>query len=232
MALRSRKCVGTVAPLLGLPSLLSEFLWSYSQLIDFNAQWVCGPDQYINYDRPNHSFHSFARNDIAKAARGEWTLQLDTDHSFSPDLLLRLLNVMRKYDADVVSGLYFQKSPPHLPNLWRWKEDGETAQQIAGWDKGEVLEIGVAGGGCLLVKNRVFDRIYNELGEEPFSTQEFPGKVGEDFAFFRRLKKLGIKAICDTKVECYHLQIRPIRQEFEYDESKVTTRQVPVRRVG
>ena len=212
----SRKCVGTIGVMSGLPSVLTQFARSLSDLQAFTAQYVCGPDQYVHTIWSGHSFHTIARNEMAKQALGEFILYLDTDHAFAPDLLFRLVNAMRKYDADVVTGLYLMKSGPPLPTLWRLP-DGKSPEQLAGWQKGEVLEVDCAGGGCLLVRNRVFDRIRDELHEEPFSTKEYPHVIGEDFAFFRRLRKLGIKAVCDTRIECHHLQVKPLRMWADYD---------------
>jgi hypothetical protein len=57
------------------------------------------------------------------------------------------------------------------------------------------------------VRRSVFDRIASELGEQPF---ERITHHGEDHSFFLRLRKLEIKAVCATKVECPHLMIHPV----------------------
>lgn len=218
--LKHRMPIGTIAPITGLPSLLSEFFKSYAQMLQFSIEELCGPDQYIHQAFPLHSLHDLARNQLANTMRGEWLLQLDTDHQFEPDLLVRLVNAMTTYDADVVTGLYLHRSPPYGPTLWKFDEDGNKAA-FHDWPNGEVLEVDCAGSGCLLVRRRVFDRIWDELGEEPFSRTEFEGRdgrivVGEDFAFFRRLQKLGIKTICPTYIECHHLDIRPLKYANDY----------------
>jgi glycosyltransferase involved in cell wall biosynthesis len=229
----NKKCVGTVSPLLGLPTVQSEFAWAFAMLVDFSNQYVCGPDQFIHWNRAAHAFHDVARNQLAAAAVGEWHLQLDADHAPGPDLLFRLLNAMRRFDADVVTGLYLHRSEPCNPTLWKLHEDGGNSAVVA-FPKGEVLEVDCAGAGCLLVKTDVYRRIREELGEEPFSRAEFQrggGVTGEDFAFFRRLKKLGIKAVCPTYVECPHLQTRPLWMWKDYDPDKlgVATREVPMK---
>ncbi len=216
----NRKIVGSVGPMFGLPSVLTSFAKSYAQMMVFSQQYVCGPDQAIHEVYPNHSYHPIARNEMARAALGEWLLFLDTDHAVPPDLLFRLLNAMRKFDADVVTALYLHKTGLKNPTLWKFDDDG-SHHALGDWPRGEVLEVDCAGAGALLVKTAVFARVRDELGEEPFSTQEFRQVIGEDFAFFRRLRRLGIKTICPTRVECPHLAVRPLRMWEDYDPAGV-----------
>lgn len=216
----NRKIVGSVGPMLGLPSVLAAFAKSYAEMMVFSQQYVCGPDQYIHPVYPNHSYHPIARNEMARAALGEWLLFLDTDHAVPPDLLFRMLNAMRKFDAEVVTALYLHKTGLMNPTLWKFDEDGSHAA-LGDWPRGEVLEVDCAGAGALLVKTGVFARIREELGEEPFSTQEYKQLIGEDFAFFRRLHRLGIKTICPTYIESPHLAVRPLRMWKDYDPAGV-----------
>jgi glycosyltransferase involved in cell wall biosynthesis len=176
----------------------------------------------IHYTRTQHSFHSVARNDLVKEMRGDWILMLDTDHQFEPDILARLLNRMNQLQVDVITGMYLHRAPPFGPTLWMYSDGVGTPKQLASWpqvggaDGTEAIQVDVAGAGCLLVKKQVFMRIRDELGEEPFSTREFDGTVGEDFAFFRRLHKLGIVAVCDPRIECHHIYMKPLSAKEDY----------------
>lgn len=225
--LSSKKCIGTVAYLGGLPANLEAFTWSMVNLVSFSHEYVCGPGQTIHWDRTTHSFHTVARNDLVKSMRGDWLLMLDTDHQFEPDLLARLLNRMNQLEADVIVGAYQHRAPPFGPTMWMFTDDEGTPKQLAHWpqvggkDGTEAIQVDVAGAGCLLVKRRVFRRITEELGEEPFSVREYKGTVGEDFAFFRRLHKLGIVTICDPRIECHHLYVKPLSIEKDYDRAGV-----------
>ena len=215
MTPHSQYPIGTVAIMSGLPAVLWEFTWSLARMVAFNSQYVCGPRQFIHYEPTRHSLHGVARNGLAKTMQGEWLLMLDTDHKFDPDLLARMLNAMNTYRADVVTALYLKKDETHRPTLWKWQ--GDKYAQLAGWDDKQVLEIGAAGAGCLLVRRSVFERIEEEMHEEPFSTSEFPGVVGEDFAFFNRLRMLGIKPIVVPWIECHHLMVKPLVAAEDYD---------------
>lgn len=225
--LRSKQCIGTVGIMAGLPAVLEPFAWSMTQFVDYNNHYVCGPNQNIYYERTGHSFHSVARNDLVKSMRGDWLLMLDTDHQFEPDILARLLNRMTQLQVDVITGAYLHRAPPFGPTLWMFADNSGTPKQLAAWpevggpDGTQAIQVDVAGAGCLLVKKRVFQRIRDELNEEPFSTKEFDGVVGEDFAFFRRLYRLGIVAVCDPRIECHHVYLKPLSIKNDYDRDNV-----------
>lgn len=218
--LMGNRCIGSVSRMGGNPAYLGEFVDSFADLIQFNASYLCGPGEYVFYPRfPRVSIHDLARNHIAETMRGDWVLMLDTDHAFDPDICARLLNASDRTGADVVTGMYQYRQPPHSPVLFRFRE-GKGMLPIGDWDRSvEALEVDSAGAGCLFVRRRVFDRIRKELGEEPFGRI---GGYGEDHSFFLRLHKLGVPAVCATKVECHHLQVRPLTIS-DYDRDAVET---------
>lgn len=227
--LTSKYPIGTIGVMAGLPSNLWEFTWSLAECVSYTGQYLCGPEQYVHLVNTPHSFHSDARNALVKQTLGNWLLQLDTDHAFDPDLVCRLHNASIVYQAPVIAGMYLMKKPPYGPVLWHVDDNGDK-HQLADWDEKEMLEIGAAGAGCLFVQRWVYDRIREELGEEPFSTSEFPGLVGEDFAFFRRLKKLGIRACVAPWIECYHLEVRRLKANEHYERASVRSKAVAVQR--
>lgn len=211
------KCLGTVAYMGGIPALLEEFVWSWTQLQAWNTEYVCGPGEYVHYDRAKLSVHDVARNVLAESMRGEWLLQLDTDHAFEPDLLGRLLRVAEETGAEIVTGLYLARFAPFTPVIYQQREGG-MPRQVCRWDAAaHALDVDSAGGGCLWVKRAVFDRIREELNEQPFSRI---GAIGEDHSFFLRCKKLGIKAACDPRVECHHLHVKALELS-DFDPAEV-----------
>jgi hypothetical protein len=218
-----RKPIGTCAYLGGIPAVLEKFCWSWGQLIAFSAHYLCESNEFIHLDRAEISFHSWARNGLADRMLGDFLFTLDTDHEFEPDLLARMLHRLNEFNLDVLCGLYQFKKAPHAPVLYGWyKPEGAETEgllPLAGWgDTGDVMEVGGAGGGCLLVRRRVFDRIRDELNERPF---DVIGQMGEDLSFFTRLRRLGIAPYVDVRVECPHLQVRPITLS-EYRPGDVT----------
>lgn len=195
---------GTVAYMGGVPTLPEPFVWSWSQMLVFNGERLPFP---VHYDRATMSHHSTARNQLAARFVGDWLIMLDTDHWFEPDLVWRILDRASRYNLDVLSGLYRYKSWPHSPVAYCWgdKSKGQrTLIKIGAWPEDSPLfQVDAAGGGCLFVRRTVFDRIREELQEEPFdSTKDLQG---EDIAFFDRLRRLGIPAWLDTRIKAQHL---------------------------
>lgn len=202
-----RKVIGTIAYLGGVPAVFEDFTWCWGQMIAYNYEYLCMPNEFIYYDRAKVSYHSFARNSLVERMKGDWLLQLDTDHRFDPDLVARMLNKMNIHGIDVLVGVYCYKGSPNSPVLYSWTGKGYVP--IAAWDeKADIFEIGSAGAGCLMVKRSVFDRIRTELKQNPFD-EEFP--FSEDHSFFNRLRKLGIKAYACPTIEAEHLRVEPVR---------------------
>src|SRR5438132_11192700 len=201
------KVIGTVGVMGGIPFLHTEFAWSLLQMAEYNHDYLLQPGEHVHYEKATVSFHPLARNDLVAKMLGDWLLQLDTDHLFEPDLLVRLLVHMEHFQCDVLTGVYCHRGAPHPPVLYNWY-DGNKIRHIIDWDRSvKGFEIGSAGGGVLLVKRKVFERIRDELGDEPFSIVEH---MGEDHSFFWRLKLLGMKPYCASRIQSYHLATTPI----------------------
>ena len=216
--LYQNKVIGTVAYMGGVPAVLEEFCWSWGQLVQFNSEYLCQAGEVVQYDRARVSYHAFARNQLVTRMRGEWLLLLDTDHQFEPDLAVRLVHRLYKYDLDVVTGLYQFKGPPFSPVLYTPSEDGESFLPIGAWDPvAPLFQVAAAGAGCLLVRKRVFERMRLELKEEPF---DILPPLSEDLSFFKRLQRLGVRAFCDSRVEAYHLRTVPLSL-IDYDQAQV-----------
>lgn len=216
--LLKNKPIGTVAYLGGLPANLEEFTWSWGQMIQFNSEALCGPGEYVHLARTKASFHSFARNQLAEQMLGDWLFMLDTDHQFDPDICARLVDRMNTHNADVVTGLYQHRQWPHVPVLYL-KNEEDLFSPVGSWGTPntapDVFKVDSAGAGCMLVHRRVFEKIREDLHEGPF---DITPPFGEDHSFARRCAKLGFSILCDPRVECNHLQIRPISlEDFDRD---------------
>ncbi|MCC6419935.1 MAG: glycosyltransferase [Gemmataceae bacterium] len=205
---------GTVAYLGGVMALPERWAWCWSQMQEFNADFL----PRIHYDRATVSYHAAARNGLAQRLRGDWLLMLDTDHEFEPDLVARMLHRMLRHELDVLSGFYQYKTHPHQPVVYRWGEPGKV-RPIGLWGpECKLFRADAVGGGCLLVRRRVFDRIRKELNEQPFDIRH---PYGEDISFCTRLRDLGIPLWVDARIEYHHLAVRPVLPE-QFDADSVT----------
>ena len=228
--LYGKKPIGTIGYMGGLMSLPEPFLWSYSQMVQYNNDYVCLDKESIHYIRAMISFHSAARNSLVDQAYGDWLLMLDTDITFEPDILARLLMIFNRpldtgENIDVLAGLYQHKAAPHHPVLYAWDKD--ALAHLGDWDKfGEgqhyVIPIASAGAGCLLVRRNIYERVKKELKENPF---DIIPPYGEDHSFFMRLKKLGIKAYCDPLITVNHLRLEGLSMD-DYNKEEITVTKI------
>jgi hypothetical protein len=204
-------CLGTCAYLGGLVAVPEPFCWSWSCMREFNTEFVCQAGETIHYTRSSFSLHASARNKLVQEMRGDWLFMTDTDHTFVPDTLYRLLTLMQRYQTPVLSGIYRHKALPHHPMLWMWHDAQGGFVPLVEVDKtAHLIKVDACGAGCLLVHRSVFERISRELEEPPF---EHRGSYGEDFSFFVRCRELGIPVYATPHVEAVHLMLHGVTEE-------------------
>lgn len=202
---QENKSIGSVAIMGGVPSMPAPFVESYMQMIAYNGRHIEGD---IHYMTTTTSYHSQARNQIVDKMKGDWVLMLDTDNKFAPNLLHRMLARMHRHDLDVLVGIYQFKTRPHSPVIFHWNEEKKVPSRMIIFHEEQIDEftyfpVDVAGAGCLLVRDRVFVRILEELKSNPF---DIIPPLGEDFSFFKRLQQLDIQAVCDPSIHVEHLR--------------------------
>ena len=62
-----------------------------------------------------------SRNDLATNAVQsdlDYVFWMDSDMSFPPDTLVRMMDTLQKHDLDILTGLYFRRVPPYSPVLF------------------------------------------------------------------------------------------------------------------
>jgi hypothetical protein len=193
--------IGTVAKMFDKhPS--DYFTTSWDNMLEYSQKYICKPGELIHRTKASVSWHEAGRNEIVEKAKGEWVLMLDTDHSFAPDLLDRLLFLKQKYNCRVISGIYQYKFPPHAPVVNLWGPNDEVIP-VLDWPRDlDIIEVGTIGAGCLLVDREVYREIQRHFHTNPFSIIQ---GLSEDYSFCRRCKELGIKIHVAPKVECHHM---------------------------
>lgn len=218
-----KKNIGTIAYLGGVMALPEPFVHSWTQMVQYNYEYL----EPIKYDRATVSYHSFARNTLVENMQGEWLFQLDTDITFEPDVLGRMLNMMDKFGIDVLAGLYLYKNHPHPPVAYGYDPKKKTKVMLGDWDrKADLQVLKSAGAGCLLVRKKVFDRIRDELHCSPFDIY-FDGKMplSEDHSFFERCWDLKIPVYGTVEVMANHLTYKPLTDR-DFDSSNLNTERI------
>lgn len=153
-----------------------------------------------------------SRNKLAaKAMKDEfdYVLWLDSDMVFSPDILEKLV----ADDKDIVSGLYFRRSHPYSPVIFKDSElkDGRLVwSDYTDYPKEELFKVAGAGFGCVLMKTDVIFDMAGKFGD--WFTPLYSS--GEDLAFCYRARELGYEIWCDSRIKCGHMSHQMITEDF------------------
>ena len=165
-----------------------------------------------------------ARNQLVKYAREkggyDYVLWLDSDMTFEPDLLDRMLADIEGKETgkklQAVTGLCFGRRPPFKPCIYKMLDVQINGQMI--YPKCEVMydyprdslfEVAACGFACVLMRMDVLEAM--GIYGVPF----FPvGGLGEDLTFCWRAKKLDIRFHCDSRLKIGHIMRVSVDERF------------------
>jgi hypothetical protein len=201
--------------------------WSHHETI----QWI---DQYS----PIRFQVADARNLVVDAfikAKTDWLLFIDHDVVLPPTAFCQLNEYMVEEKYPVVAGLYFTKSVPSEPLMYRGTGFGYYAK----WKMGDKVWVDGHGMGCTLIHKSIIEAIWEEsepykcAGQDIRRVYETPTRIGvdpethtiniqtgtEDIDFLDRVRKHGLikKAgwpkiaeqrypyLVDTNIFCWHI---------------------------
>jgi hypothetical protein len=152
-----------------------------------------------------------ARNKIAKDAveqECDYLFFIDSDCVLPENALKTLVN----HNKDIVAGMYFQKSIPHAPVIYKENSRG-TYDNFLDYPVNKLIEVDGIGMGICLIKTSVLKNI-----ERPFdvlgATKDHPCINGEDLAFCKRAKAKGYKIFVDTSLQAKHQTVRYIDEDY------------------
>ena len=132
-------------------------------------------------------------NTICRNYRGEWVLFLGDDHTFDPDMLVRLL----EHDVDVVVPLCLKRSPPYDPVVYGGQN--EKGEYYAAELPAEgLVEVYAAGSAGMLVRRHVLT-----LSDDPWF--ESHGGLNEDLTFCAKVREAGFQIFCDVDTKLGHI---------------------------
>lgn len=160
-----------------------------------------------------------ARNQASQKAVDEgydYVLWLDSDMTFEPDLLEKMLAEVG--DRPVLSGLCFGRRPPFRVCLYsditvtQEANGGHMPKAIvyADYPRDELIEVAGCGWACVLQRVDMLDVMLTVYGV-PF----FPiGGLGEDLSFCYRARQLDYKMYADTRLKIGHLMRMAVDENF------------------
>lgn len=145
-------------------------------------------------------------------------LFIDSDQTFVP----ATAHYLAQLDLPIVSGLVFQRIPPHLPTIYKRAENDEEkswplAIELKEWfdkhnvpilgaphifnepsDEEAIWEVDECGTGCIMIKREVFETI-------PKPWFQGCGPIGTDLMFCRRARAHGFPIYADLRVQLGHV---------------------------
>lgn len=117
--------------------------------------------------------------------------------------------------ANMVTGIYWTKTYPTDPYIWRGVKPGTILKgPYKNWKEGEFFPVDIAGVDCLLVSTKVLRAMKEAFPNDPdpwFSTNwiweegQTPSSIAtEDYYFYLKARTLGFRLFADTAVQCLH----------------------------
>lgn len=159
-----------------------------------------------------------ARNQAAQKAVAEgydYVLWLDSDMTFEPDLMERMVQAIG--DKQFLTALCFARRPPFKPCIF---EKIEVAKEGVGlmphaenwfdYPRDQIVEVAGAGFACVLQKVEMLDVMLTTYGV-PF----FPiAGLGEDLSFCFRAGQIDYKMYADTSIKIGHIMRISVDENF------------------
>lgn len=152
-----------------------------------------------------------ARNEIVKDFLErdlDWLLFIDTDMTFEPDLVERLIRAAHPEKRPILGALCFslQNGNEASPTIYTFREDGRLGR-IFDYPRDQLIQPAATGTGCLLIHRSVFEKMRGKFSPAYPWFQETHVKdlpVGEDITFCIRAGSMEIPTFVDTSIKCGH----------------------------
>jgi len=137
----------------------------------------------------------------------KYTLFIDDDVFIPVNGIKRMIRIMEDGKCDVLCGIYWTKSLPPEPVIYKDNCSGPYFN----FPKNKIFKIYSAGLGCCIFKTDILKKI-----KKPWFKLKWKMKTGkiteyggsEDLYFFAKLRKSGIQIWADGAMLCDHLDVK------------------------
>lgn len=150
-----------------------------------------------------------ARNKLATAAikaAADYVMWIDSDMTFEPNTLIRMLKEVQEKKIDFLAGLYFRRKPPYSTVMYDKLDklpdgSGCTYTLLESIPEG-TFEVGGVGLAGVLMSTDVLMSVSAKFGGRMFDPVH---GMGEDLAFCWRARQCGYKIFVDSTIEFGHV---------------------------
>jgi len=195
---------------IGIPcyeSVSHQTLEDYMRFAYYLGRRETDYDFYLGVKSKSEQFR--ARNGIvdgAQTVNAKWLLMLDDDHIIDtegesgPSDKYGFVGKLIEHNVDIVGPIYYQRGAGAMPvvmkeiaGAYHFLQDSELTNGLQ--------EVAVQGGGCMLIRMALFDKI-----KQPYFAPEF--KYGTDIQLCRAAREKGFKVYTDSSIEIGHVYDR------------------------
>lgn len=176
----------------------------------------------------------------------DWLWMVDSDMTFRPDTLERLLDQADPVEAPIVGGLCFgfDEHGDIQPTLYGFAGDEHHPQVIRyhEWKPDTMWQVAATGGACLLMHRSALEKMRDfdhprRPGKKGFNdaypwfqeTEHDGTPVGEDITFCWRAALAGIPVYVNTGVQLGHIKSRELNMDAYFIERGLLTPKKPER---
>lgn len=128
----------------------------------------------------------------------EWVWFIDDDHSFEPEILLKMLS----RNVDLLQPLISTRKPPFQPYAYMWSDSGVRSLSWEEIKPNELNPVDAIGCGGALIRRIVLDKIGKPWFEEG---KLFADCIGEDLYLCKKAERHGFQCYVDASVTMGHM---------------------------
>lgn len=155
-----------------------------------------------------------ARYYVAQSPRPSYLFFLGDDMLPPWDGLIKLWDTMEEGHWDILSGLYYLKTEPPTPVMWRANNEGHMRAGID-FKVGEVVSVDICGLDFCLIRPEVFEAIEPPYFQTQVTFKESDAlgngamyKSTEDGYFLRKAKAAGKRVGVHTGIRVSHIDVK------------------------
>ena len=203
--------IGKQRIMIGIPcyeSVAAQTLEDYMRFAFYLGRRYQEYDFFLFVKPKSEQFR--ARNALVQAALdvgAKWLLMLDDDHIIDVDATsgtigegagcYGFLRKLLDHDVDIVGPTYYQRGGQAGPVVME-ERDGAYRLMHENELTGGLQEVGVQGGGCMLIKMHIFDKI-----KQPWFKPEH--NLGTDIQLCESARNAGFKVYTDSSIQIGHI---------------------------